>query len=302
MKMNNTSASKFKTFLQNRRKRVDNLLQKELTAITRGGPKELAAAMRYVVLGGGKRLRSILVYAIGEAYGANIKSLDAPACAIEMIHSFSLVHDDLPAMDNDSLRRGKPTCHIAFDEATAILAGDALAIAAFQTLGNDKTLSAEKKALMSKMLAEASGPAGMAGGQYIDLHPTSKKPSKNGLEKMYLLKTGALISAAVKLGALAAGVGKQKLKLLEQFALTIGLAFQIQDDILNIESSAAKLGKNIGTDSAQNKITYPALVGRNAAKIKIEKLWHQAQKILRQLKFEGKVLQEFTNYVMQRDF
>ena len=292
----------FKDFLQNRRKRTEALLRKELKTLTRGGPKKLTAALKYVVLSGGKRLRSLLVYAIGEAYGADIKSLDAPASAIEMIHSFSLVHDDLPAMDNDSLRRGKPTCHIAFNEATAILAGDALAIGAFQILSIAPTLSAEQKMRMSEVLAEASGPRGMAGGQYIDLHLTGTKPSKNILEKMYLLKTGALISAAVKLGALAANINKQKLKLLEQFALNLGLAFQIQDDILNIESSAMILGKNVGTDSAQNKTTYPALVGIKAAKIKMAKLWHKAQKSLHQLKIKDKVLQDFTSYIMQRNF
>ena len=291
----------FKKFLFAHRKRVDSLLRQHLATLTRGGPKELASAMRYVSLNGGKRLRPLLVYAIGETYKAPIKSLDAAALAIEMIHSFSLVHDDLPAMDNDSLRRGKPTCHIAFDEATAILTGDALAIAAFQILSVAKTLAAEKKIAMIKVLAEVSGVLGMAGGQYLDLHP-SNKPSKNQLEKMYLLKTGMLISAAVKLGAIAADVNQRKLKLLEQFALNIGLAFQIQDDLLNMESSAAKLGKNVGTDSAQNKITYPALVGIAKAKIKIASLWHAAQKVLQQLKIEDSVLQEFTSYVMQRDF
>jgi geranylgeranyl pyrophosphate synthase len=300
MKSNNPSA--FKKFLQNRKKRIDGLLHKQLTAITRKAPKRLADAMRYVTLNGGKRLRPILIYAIGEIYKVDIKSLDAPACAIEMIHCFSLVHDDLPAMDNDSLRRGKPTCHLAFNEATAILVGDALAIAAFQVLGIDKNLTAEKKLLMSKVLAEASGPAGMAGGQYIDLHPSGNKPSRRELEKMYLLKTGALISAAVKLGAIAAGTSKQQLKLLEQFALNLGLAFQIQDDILNIESNADKLGKNVGTDSAQNKITYPALVGIKQAKKKVAQLWRSTQKILQQLKITDGILQEFTSYVMQRDF
>ncbi len=301
--MKTKGATSFDTFLQQRKKRVETLLQKNLQALARGGtPKKLATALKYVVLGGGKRVRPILVYAIGEAYGVNPKLLDAPACAIEMIHAFSLVHDDLPAMDNDNLRHGKPTCHLAFDEATAILVGDVLAIRAFQILTVDQTLSATKKILMNNILAEASGPHGMAGGQYLDLHLMGTTPSKNQLKKMYLLKTGALISAAVKLGGIAADINQRKLKLLEQFALNLGLAFQIQDDILNIESTAAILGKNVGTDSAQNKITYPAVVGIKAAKTEITKLMAQAQKSLKQLKINDKLLQDFISYIMQRRF
>ena len=294
---------KYKKFLRDRRKRVDFLLNKYLGAITQGGPKELAEAMCYSVLGGGKRVRSLLIYAIGEIYQADIKVLDAPAVAIEMIHSFSLIHDDLPAMDDDNLRRGKPTCHIAFDEATAILAGDALAIGAFQVLSEAKALSAEKKVKIIKVLAQASGPRGMAGGQYIDLHAANKKLNVSKLEQMYLLKTGALISTAIKLGALAADVsGQKELKYLERFALNIGLAFQIQDDVLNIESDVARLGKNVGTDSEQNKITYPALVGMFAAKAKIKNLWSDAEKTLQKLKFKNSILQLFADSVMQRDF
>ena len=294
---------KYERFLRDRRKRIEFLLNKYLRAISQDGPKELAEAMCYSVLGGGKRVRSLLIYAIGEIYQADIKVLDAPAVAIEMIHSFSLIHDDLPAMDDDNLRRGKPTCHIAFDEATAILAGDALAIGAFQVLSEAKALSAEKKAKMIKVLAQASGPRGMAGGQYIDLHAANKKLNVSKLEQMYLLKTGALISAAIKLGALAADVsGQKELKYLERFALNIGLAFQIQDDVLNIESDVARLGKNVGTDSEQNKITYPALVGMFAAKAKIKNLWSDAEKTLQKLKFKNSILQLFADSVMQRDF
>lgn len=293
--------SQFNKFLQVRRKRIDKLLCRYLSSITRGGPKELGDAMRYVVLGGGKRLRSLLIYAVGEKYSAPLKSLDPLASAIELIHAFSLVHDDLPAMDNDRLRRGQPTCHIIFDEATAILAGDSLAIAAFQILNESKNISAEKKAAMNKVLAIAAGPKGLAGGQYLDLHPGDKNDQKN-LEKIYLLKTGALISAAIKLGALASEVNKRKLALWYRFSRNIGLAFQIQDDILNIEGDATKLGKNIGTDSNQNKITYPALVGIKAAKIKIEKLAVNAQKILRQLKIKDGALPKLTEYIMRREF
>src|SRR3972149_1992100 len=301
-KVNNTNI-KYERFLRDRRKRIEFLLNKYLRAISQDGPKELAEAMCYSVLGGGKRVRSLLIYAIGEIYQADIKVLDAPAVAIEMIHSFSLIHDDLPAMDDDNLRRGKPTCHIAFDEATAILAGDALAIGAFQVWSEAKALSAEKKVKIIKVLAQASGPRGMAGGQYIDLHAANKKLNVSKLEQMYLLKTGALISAAIKLGALAADVsGQKEIKYLEQFALNIGLAFQIQDDILNIESDVARLGKNIGTDSERNKITYPALVGMFAAKAKIKNLWSDAEKTLQKLKFKNCILQLLVDSIMRRDF
>ena len=301
-KVNNTNI-KYERFLRDRRKRIEFLLNKYLRAISQDGPKELAEAMCYSVLGGGKRVRSLLIYAIGEIYQADIKVLDAPAVAIEMIHSFSLIHDDLPAMDDDNLRRGKPTCHIAFDEATAILAGDALAIGAFQVLSEAKALSAEKKVKIIKVLAQASGPRGMAGGQYIDLHAANKKLNVSKLEQMYLLKTGALISTAIKLGALAADVsGQKELKYLERFALNIGLAFQIQDDVLNIESDVVRLGKNVGTDSERNKITYPALVGMFAAKAKIKNLWSDAEKTLQKLKFKNTILQQLADSVMQRDF
>jgi len=302
MKTNNANVQ-YKSFLRDRRKRIDALLNRYLQKITQDSPKNLAKAMRYSVLGGGKRIRSLLIYAVGEIYKTDLKVLDAPAVAIEMIHSFSLIHDDLPAMDDDSLRRGKPTCHIAFDEATAILAGDALAIGAFQVLSEAKNLSAEKKAKMIKVLAEASGPRGMAGGQYIDLHAEGKKLSVDKLEQMYLLKTGVLIGAAIKLGALASDIsGQKELKHLEQFALNIGLAFQIQDDVLNIESNATRLGKNVGTDEEHNKFTYPALVGMSAAKAKIKNLWSKAEKSLQQLKLENSILQLLTTSIMQRDF
>lgn len=292
----------FKNFLQQHKQRIDQLLNRQLSIITLGAHKELAAAMRHVVLSGGKRLRSLLVYLVGQAYGAKNKLLDLPACAIEMIHSFSLVHDDLPAMDDDSLRRGQPTCHLAFDEATAILAGDALAVAAFGILSGDKNLAAEKRSAMCVVLAEAAGAQGMAGGQYLDLHAPAKI-TRNKLEAMYTLKTGKLISAAVKLGALAAGVNNQReLKLLAEFACNVGLAFQIQDDLLNIEGDANKLGKNIGTDQVQNKTTYPVLLGKLTAKTKIKELWHKSQQILQQLGIENNRLTEFTRGIMQRNF
>lgn len=290
----------FKTFLCNRYKRVNKFLTKYLTATRE--PKNLCTAMRYGVLNGGKRLRPLLVYAVGEMYGANLKVLDVPACAIEMIHSFSLIHDDLPAMDNDDLRRGKLTCHKAFDEATAILAGDALAILAFQIINESKFLAPKQAVTMSRILASAAGSRGMAGGQDMDIRAINKKLSIKKLEQMYVLKTGVLLGAAVKLGALAANINDpREFKFLDKFAKNVGLAFQIQDDIFNIESNADKLGKNVGTDKKCNKTTYPALVGIPAATAKIGRLWQSAEKSLQKLQTNTRLLQELVAYIRQRD-
>lgn len=301
MRVNNNSD--FENFLLTHRKRTNEFLNQYLTRITAHAPKVLLDAMRYLLLSGGKRIRALLVYAVGKSYQADLGGLDAAASAIEMIHSFSLVHDDLPAMDNDSLRRGKPTCHLAFNEATAILVGDALAVAAFQILGETQEISAETKVIMVKVLSKASGPEGMAGGQYLDLHAASSEPALAKLEEIYRLKTAALIRAAVKLGALAANVREEReLEYLDQFALNIGLAFQITDDILNIEGDVTKLGKNIGTDSALNKFTYPSLVGLSAAKDQVNFLWQQAQAALQQLKHQSALLKMLASCMMQRDF
>lgn len=300
--MTRVSKAKFENFLTKHRSRTNRLLNKCLLDITSGTPKEFNKAIRYVVTGG-KQIRSLLVYIVGVSYGATLKTLDSPACALEMIHAFSLVHDDLPAMDNDTLRRGKPTCHLAFDEATAILVGDALTVGAFYILNKMPMLTATKKVAMNKILAEATGVKGMIGGQYFDLHMLHNKISPRFLERVYLLKTGALISAAVKLGAIAADVkSKKELKLLEKLAEKIGLAFQIQDDILNVESSSAKLGKNVGTDQLCGKTTYPALVGLAKAKLKTQNLWRQSEKIIEQLQAKRDLLLDFTHYLRQRDF
>lgn len=297
--MNNLA---FQDFLKNRRVRVKRLMNKYLLAVAQNSPLQLKKALKYVT-GGGKRIRPLVVYLIGESYGAGSKILDAPACALEMIHIFSLVHDDLPAMDNDMLRRGKPTCHLAFDEATAILVGDALVACAFQILNGSKFISNEQKVLMGKILAETTGPQGMIGGQYLDLYMPRDKVSTDYLEKMYSLKTGALISAAVKLGAIAAGVdNKKELNLLERLAQKIGLAFQITDDILNIKGSVKKLGKNVGTDKARGKITYPSLVGLAKAQERVRLLWREISSILGRLKIQKKFLPEFIDYLMQREF
>jgi len=236
-------------------------------------PGRLHAAMRYAVLGDGKRMRPSLVYAVGCVFDASEDALDAPAVAVELVHAYSLVHDDLPAMDDDSLRRGRATVHVAFDEATAILAGDALQALAFEVLA-DSPLSAELRVALIATLAQASGIGGMCGGQAMDLAhtgvtdscrddagPISYPVTVEALERLHALKTGALIRAAVRMGALCGAADADALTQLDDYAAALGLAFQIRDDILDVEGSSAQLGKTAGKDAAQSKSTYPALLG-----------------------------------------
>lgn len=227
--------------------------------------------MRYAVLGGGKRLRPLLAYAAGRAFGAEDKSLDAAATAVELIHAFSLVHDDLPAMDDDDLRRGRPTVHIAFDVATAILAGDALQALAFSVLA-DAPLDADIRIALVRELAGASGAAGMCAGQAQDMAATGQTLDLQTLEILHSLKTGALIRAAVRMGALSARASRASLLALDAYADALGLAFQIRDDILDVEGDASQLGKTAGKDEAQGKSTYPGLLGMARSKQRLDEL------------------------------
>jgi farnesyl diphosphate synthase len=231
--------------------------------------------MRYAVLGGGKRLRPVLVYATGTALGAQLETLDAAAAAVEIIHAYSLVHDDLPAMDDDSLRRGQPTCHVAFGEAMAILAGDALQALAFEVLASDPALKANASTHveMLQVLAAACGSHGMAGGQALDLSAVGQRLTPDELERMHVHKTGALIRASVRLGALAAGCRDKALfAALDHYGHCIGLAFQIRDDIIDVEGDSATLGKTAGKDAANAKPTYPAILGMQASRAKLAEL------------------------------
>lgn len=229
-------------------------------------PQGLHRAMRHAVLGGGKRLRPLLVYAAGAATGADESLLDAPAAAVELVHAFSLVHDDLPAMDDDDLRRGRPTVHVAFDEATAILAGDALQALAFTVLAEESRASESLRVGWLASLAHATGAAGMCGGQALDMDGTGAALALEDLERLHALKTGALIRSAVRLGALAGRADAATLAALDDYASALGLAFQIRDDLLDIEASSEQLGKTAGKDAAQAKSTYPALLGIDGAK------------------------------------
>lgn len=235
------------------------------------GPTRLHEAMRHAVLGGGKRLRPLLVHASGHLLGARPESLDAPAVAVELVHAYSLVHDDLPAMDDDALRRGQPTVHVAFDEATAILAGDALQTLAFEVLAG-APLDASTRIALVASLAGASGAGGMCGGQALDLAATGQRQPLPALERMHALKTGALIRAAVRMGALCAQADEADLARLDRFATALGLAFQIRDDILDIEASSEALGKTAGKDVAQDKSTFPALLGLDASRARLQAL------------------------------
>ncbi|GAB4510454.1 MAG: (2E,6E)-farnesyl diphosphate synthase [Sulfuricaulis sp.] len=282
--------------------RVERALDARLSPAAQA-PLHLHEAMRYVTLDGGKRVRASLVYAAGQAVGAQDNALDVPACAVEMIHAYSLVHDDLPCMDDDDLRRGKPTCHKAYDEATALLAGDALQSLAFEILANDPALAvnATQRLRMITLLAEAAGSHGMAGGQAIDLASGGKALLLRQLEDMHLRKTGALIRAAVLLGALAReDVATEKLSALENYSRAIGLAFQITDDILDVEGKAETLGKNPGMDRARGKSTYPQVLGLAEAKARAQVLHTQALESLAPLEDNGGVLAELAGFIIER--
>ncbi|HRQ65950.1 MAG TPA: polyprenyl synthetase family protein [Xanthomonadaceae bacterium] len=232
-------------------------------------PQRLHQAMRYAVLGNGKRMRPLLVYATGTLLGAPLEALDRPAAAVELIHAYSLIHDDLPAMDDDDLRRGRPTCHKAFDEATAILAGDALQCLAFEVLLESGHADAVRLQLLHT-LALSSGTRGMAGGQAIDIAATGRRLDPGELETMHRMKTGALIRAAVRLGAIVAAAGAAEAEALDRFADALGLAFQIRDDLLDVEGTAAGLGKTAGKDARSQKPTYPSVLGTQEARLRLQ--------------------------------
>ncbi len=267
-------------------------------------PVHLHEAMRYAVLGEGKRIRPVLVYASGEAFGVTQEALHGCASAVEMIHAYSLVHDDLPAMDDDDLRRGRPTLHRQFDEATAILAGDALQALAFHVLANDPDIdvSPEQRIQMIDTLAQASGSIGMAGGQAIDLASVGLALDLQQLENMHMHKTGALIRASVQLGALCSeGVDSDRYAQVSRYADCIGLAFQVQDDILDIESDTETLGKPQGSDQARNKPTYPNLLGLDGARETAKRLHDEAVQCLESFGESADTLRTIADYIVQRN-
>ena len=265
--------------------------------------QKLNDVMAYGALLGGKRIRPFLVYSVGEMLGTTAEQLDPLACAIECVHAYSLIHDDLPAMDDDALRRGQKTCHIQFDEASAILAGDALQTLAFDIISEPIAgLSAQTQLKMVNVLAKASGDAGMCGGQSLDLDAEKQQVGLAQLEKIHAAKTGALIEAAVTFGALSnETLPLEHLQHLQKFSAAIGLAFQVQDDILDIISDTKTLGKPQGSDVAHNKSTYPALLGLEQAIVKAESLCDEALHALSQLPYNTQLLESFALYIIKRD-
>jgi len=300
--MPDTPNTALKALLKDYQARTESALQRWLPSVDIV-PVKLHEAMRYSSLDGGKRVRPFLVYATGKALGADLSALDAPACAVELIHAYSLVHDDLPAMDDDELRRGKATTHIEYGEAIAILTGDAQQSLAFHILANDKNMSAsaENRLKMIDTLAIASGSRGMCGGQAIDLAAVGQTLDLPALENMHIHKTGALIRASVSLGALsAANVSDAHLKSLDHYAKCIGLAFQIQDDILDVEADTEALGKPQGSDQAANKPTYPALLGLEGAKERAQALFQEAIESLSDLGEAADPLRWIAQYIISR--
>ncbi|RZT03950.1 farnesyl diphosphate synthase [Duganella sp. CF402] len=264
-------------------------------------PTKLHDAMRYALLGGGKRVRPLLVYAAGALFGADAATLSRAAAAVEMIHAYSLVHDDMPCMDDDALRRGKPTVHVAYDEATALLVGDALQSQAFMVLSEATTVPPARLMAMVRLLAHASGSAGMCGGQAIDLDSVGISLTLAQLEQMHQLKTGALLRASVVLGALAGkDLTEEELNALNVYARAIGLAFQVVDDVLDATADSATLGKTAGKDAADNKPTYVSILGLEPSRALAEKLRLDAHAALAPFGEKALRLRELADLIVQR--
>jgi farnesyl diphosphate synthase len=289
--------------LQSLSRRAEQALDRQLPPEGQS-PTELHRAMRYAVLGGGKRLRPLLVYASAHVLGEDGPSLDAAACAVELIHAYSLVHDDLPAMDDDALRRGRPTCHVVFGEAMAILAGDALQALAFGILAEDaaRRTDAASGIAMLRALGQACGAEGMAGGQALDLAAVGRALTLAELEHMHACKTGALIRASVRLGALAAGADAAALQALDRYAHAVGLAFQVRDDILDVEGESAVIGKTAGKDAAAAKPTFPSIIGLDASRARLAELTATALAAVAPLGERAALLEELAQYAAHRRY
>lgn len=290
-----------KPLLQQYQHRVEQRLKAVLSHASHAD--KVRQAMQYSLFNGGKRVRPVLVYMANQLLNGSLEQADPAACAIECIHSYSLVHDDLPAMDDDALRRGKPTCHIAFNEATAILAGDGLQALAFQLLAAENSLSAEINLQMLRILARDSGYQGMVGGQSIDLCNEGQQINLEQLEQMHRHKTGALINASIEMGALSSThASDADLQTLKAYSNAIGLAFQVKDDILDIESNTETLGKTQGSDLLHQKSTYPALLGMDGAKQKLLHLNEQAHASLEGFQDTAAPLHWLADYIVERQY
>lgn len=276
---------------------LDLLLPKESQE-----PVRLHSAIRWSVFAGGKRFRPALLLAAGQTFGANVDNLLRTACALEMIHTYSLIHDDLPSMDDDDLRRGRPTCHVKFDEATAILAGDALQTLAFQTIAEDKSLSAEIRTSLVAELARAAGtPAGMVAGQARDLDAESRDVKDDELQRIHHEKTGALICAAGRCGAMIAGAGEDELDAITNYAINLGLLFQITDDLLDVTATADDLGKTPGKDARSRKATFPALYGVDITRKTVAAVHRTTCDALAPIAKPTTLLRSIADFIMQRE-
>ena len=295
-----TSEQDFADWVLTKQSRIEHKLNHTLASVDLA-PEKLHSAMRYSALGGGKRVRALLCYAAAELCETDIAIADAAACAVELIHAYSLVHDDMPCMDDDDLRRGKPSCHKQYDEATALLVGDALQSLAFEILSKPQQVdNASQQMHMLHILAQASGSIGMAGGQAIDLASVGKALTQAELESMHQLKTGALIQAAVLLGA--ASGSKLQITAARTFAANIGLAFQVVDDILDVEADTSTLGKTAGKDANSNKPTYVTILGLDVAKQHAQHLYTHAISALSPFGTNAHRLKELADFIMQRSF
>lgn len=293
----------FQTWMGAQQRRFEDVLRNLLPAADIE-PQRLHGAMRYSVLDGGKRVRPLLAFAAGELAGAEVSRLNYVAAAVELIHAYSLVHDDMPCMDDDVLRRGKPTCHVEYDEATALLVGDALQSLAFQML-SDTPLSTDpaRQLKMVKLLAAASGSRGMAGGQAFDLASVGKQLNLSELEFMHIHKTGALIRAAVLLGAYCGdGLSDGQFDKLDHYGKCVGLAFQVVDDVLDAEADTSMLGKTAGKDADNGKPTYVTLLGAAAAKKMAADLHQEALQSLAELGGQARRLRELADFIVMRKF
>ena len=289
-------------YLAERRRLVDRTL-KHVLAQNRTPPRRLDQAMRYSLFSGGKRIRPILALASGEAVGATVERVLPFACALEMIHTYSLIHDDLPAMDDDDLRRGKPTNHTVFGEGLAILAGDGLLTEAFRVMAEGALQNGQNRAAVLRALQEvatAAGATGMVGGQVADLEAESKKPTRARVEYIHTRKTAALIRAAVRAGALVGGARPAQFARLDRYGAALGLAFQIADDILDVEGSTDKTGKRAGRDAQLHKVTYPAAVGMDNAKRRARELLDEALEALKPLGLPAEPLRQIAAFIVER--
>jgi len=289
------------SYLTSQKKRINRALESLLK--TSDKPDRILEAMTYSLMAGGKRIRPVLCVAAAEAAGGNPEDALPAACALEMVHTYSLIHDDLPAMDDDALRRGKPTCHMAFDEATAILTGDALLTLAFQTLASIELSNAEQAAKwlrVIRLISYAAGYCGMIQGQMLDITSEGRQLTLAELKSLHRLKTGALIEASISSGALLGGLNSNKISMLESYAHNIGLAFQVTDDILNVEGDPEIMGKAVGTDKLRNKSTYPSLLGLKKSKDFAGKLVENALQALESFDQKAEPLRAIAKYIVER--